>query len=251
MAQREVAAAASQLTGTEQVQYSADPSARVRLVLARRSDLLGSVAAVLASDVSRKVRAAVAENPTTPTNILVTLTGDPDFFVRWAATQNAALDSVVHLAALCGTYSDTAEAVGQLGDQLAADVVEAVLAHPRAQARERLAEATSLPEVLGRLAVDPAPPVRSAAAQSDHIGEALLRQLADDPQAEVRAAVAAARRAPRDLVETLAVDRSATVRFWVSASPHYDEQLAAPQSDDPDEHIRRHARHRITGLMEA
>jgi hypothetical protein len=33
------------------------------------------------------------------------------------------------------------------------------------------------------------------------------------------------------------------VRFWVTAGTQYDADLAALQADDPDEHLRNHARH--------
>jgi hypothetical protein len=71
-------------------------------------------------------------------------------------------------------------------DLLSAVVLDAVVVHPRRRALRQLALVTSSPEVLERLAVDPAPEVRAAVAQSDHIVEALLRELASDSRTEVR-----------------------------------------------------------------
>jgi hypothetical protein len=126
-------------------------------------------------------------------------------------------------------------------------VLDAVLAHPHRQARWQLVLVTSSPEVLHRLAADPAPEVRAAVADSDHVGEALLRELATDTRAEVRAAAATAASIPREVLAELARDRSLNVRFWVTANTQYDADLAELQVDDPDEHIRQHARSRETG----
>ena len=115
------------------------------------------------------------------------------------------------------------------------------------RARWQLALSTSSPEVLRRLAVDPAPEVRAAVAQSDHVGEALLRHLASDSRAEVRAAAAAAVAMPREVIEALARDRSVNVRLWVTANTQYDADLAELQTGDPDEHIRQHAQRHATG----
>lgn len=210
-------------------------------MIAGRADLDGGAAAALGADADRKVRRVLAENPATPADVLITLIGDADFSTRWSAAQNPSADAGVHRAALAGTHEDTAEAIGQLGDLLPAAILETVLVHPHRQARWQLALSTSSPQVLQRLAVDPAPEVRATVAQSNHAGQVLLCELATDTRAEVRAVAAAAASMPREVLEELARDRSVNVRFWVTANTQYDEALAQQQADDPNEHIRRHA----------
>jgi hypothetical protein len=201
VAQRAAAAAAAGLSAGEQLRHATDPSARVRRVIAGRADLDGGAAAALGGDSDPKVRRALAENPATPADVLITLIGDADFSTRWSAAQNPSADAGVHRAALAGPHEDTAEAIGQLGDLLPAAILETVLVHPRRQARWQLALSTSSPQVLQRLAVDPAPEVRAAVAQSDHAGQALLRELAMDSRAEVRAVAAAAASMPREVLK--------------------------------------------------
>jgi hypothetical protein len=118
----------------------------------------------------------------------------------------------VHLAGLAGGDRDVAEAIGQLGDRLAVEVIDALLRHPVPTARERLAEVSTSLDVLRQLSVDSAPAVRATVALSAAVSEDLLRQLAQDPRQQVRATVAFGDRTPPDVVRRLAADKSSNVR---------------------------------------
>jgi hypothetical protein len=145
---------------------------------------------------------------------MIELLDDDAFAVWWGAAQNPWATTEVHLAGLTARHKDVSEAVGQLGDALDPEVIEALLAHPHPGARERLAEVTTSSAVLERLAQDSAPDVRGSVALSQHVTEALLRQLATDPAARVRAMVGAASSTPKDVLTVLREDRSADVRWW-------------------------------------
>lgn len=248
VAEREAAAGAPGLSLGEQVTWALDGSARVRRVVASRQDLTADAALRLATDRDRQVRERLAANTACPPEILITLLGDLAFAVRWEAAQNPAATVEVHRAALAASNSDVAEAIGQLGDTVAPEIIEALVRHPLPAVRKQLAAATASPAVLQRLARDQAPLVRGTVALSEAAPGELLRQLAGDPNAKVRAAVACAPRTPRELLFHLAGDRSTEVRWWVLVMHEGDRALVARMVQDPDTGIAGQAQHTLDVL---
>lgn len=248
VAQREAAAATPDLAPAEQMIWAGDSSARVRRVVASRADLPAQAAHRLAGDADRRVRELLAANGACPPEVLIALLDDEDFHVRWNAAQNPAATIEVHHAALTAANPDVAQAIGQLGDVLAGEVIDALVSHPVAAAREQLATATGSEPLLQRLAADPAPTVRAAVALSHSATDGLLRQLATDPLARVRAAVACSLCTPRDVVLELTRDKSALVRWWVFGLRQDDPEVVNAMVDDPDPLIADQARSASTWL---
>lgn len=197
---------------------------------------------MLVHDPDRQVREHLAANPACPQDALLVLLRDPHWRVRWETVQNVSADREVHLAALAADDKDLVWAVGQLGDGLHPDVVDAVLRHPVRSGREQLALSTTAPGLLRTLAHDADHRVRLHVAMSDECPIDLLRTLAQDPRKEVRQVVAASSRLPRDVVDKLLRDRSADVRWNVVLHRDDDPEVCRALIDDPDDTVRTQAR---------
>lgn len=193
-------------------------------------------------DRDRQVRENLAANPSCPHDALLTLLHDPHWRVRWEAAQNTSADEAVHLAALSAGDKELVWAVGQLGDRLQPEVVNALLGHPVRSGREQLALTTTSPDILRTLARDVDHRVRLHVAMSDECPVDLLRALAQDPRKEVRQVVASSSRLPRDVVDDLLRDRSADVRWNVITGPQGNTQACRALIDDPDDIVRTQAR---------
>lgn len=190
------------------------------------------VLAVLAADRAVKVRAAVAGNPAISTQLLRVLADDVRWEVRFAAAENRGQHAAE--VALGATHVDTREIAAQRRDLGSAEI-ETILRDPARQVRQRLAEATVDPNVLGRLARDDHPSVRASAVLNDHLSIADTEMLAGDRIAQVRAAAVSSRRLQPDTLTNLAADRSAVVRWNVLI--HHPERLdlVALIAEDDDE----------------
>lgn len=107
--------------------------------------------------------------------------------------------------------------------------------------------AATPPEVLQKLAVDPALPVRSATLKNPAVPEAILWASAGAQSVAVRRAVALNSRTPALLLAQLAADRAPEVRQLVArhwATP--PETLAALANDPDADVVERVASHRRT-----
>lgn len=184
-----------------------------------------------------------ASDPGTPDEELITLLTHRDWHVRWNAAQNPGASDKVRIAALANGDKDLAGAVGQLGDALSERVLAKLFEHPARNGREKLGWVTESESVLNRLATDPDPKVRTVVAQRKvPAAREAISRLASDPKALVRAGVASNSTIPDEVAFGLTSDRSALVREWLLMVRDHDSRFAEIMQDDPDEHIRRHAR---------
>lgn len=240
VADRELRASAPALPDDQVSALAADPSPRVRRVVAGRKDLTASAAGALAVDRDRQVRERLADNPTCPAEVLGRLMDDPHWRVRWTAAQNPSPDPAVREAALRSGRPDVREALAQRR-YLTPEMSTVLAGDPHVDVRLQLLWNSPWHQIPIGLATDPSPRVRAEVAGSDRVPSTVLRQLAVDKAAAVRAAAAGNPRTPHDVVMTLARDRSTVVRSALAALRPGDPEVTAALRNDPDPDIARQA----------
>ncbi|MFS0699047.1 hypothetical protein AB6N24_03635 [Cellulomonas sp. 179-A 4D5 NHS] len=240
VADRELRASAPSLSDDEMGALAADPSPRVRRVVAGRDDLTASAAGALAGDRDREVRERLADNPACPAGLLGHLMDDPLWRVRWTAAQNTSPDPAVRETALRSPRPDVREALARRRD-LTLEMSTALAGDPHVDVRLQLLWSSPWQQIPVHLAADPSPRVRAEVAGSDRVTGTPLRELASDKTAAVRAAAAGNPRTPRDVVMNLARDRSTAVRRALVALRPGDPEVSAALRDDPEPDIARRA----------
>ena len=92
------------------------------------------------------------------------------------------------------------------------ELLTILVADPDPVVRRRVAEHTTDPDLLDRLAGDPEASVRVPLVNNTGCPTSILRLLAGDPHPHVRRAVACNKRTPCDIVDALMSDPDSTVR---------------------------------------
>ncbi|MBM2614843.1 hypothetical protein JIG36_04635 [Actinoplanes sp. LDG1-06] len=225
---------------------AADPSGRVRRIVAGRERTPVETLRALAGDPDAGTREAVAANVRTPGEVLVALAGDRRYEVRYAAVGNPAAGDAVRETFCSSPYEDARLMLAQQPG-LPSAVVARLARDPARAVREFVAEHTDDPDALATLVEDGHPAVRAQAAQNRHTTEEQRRQLARDPAATVRSALlhAMARLGwviPEDDLLRLARDRSVNVRYWVAGLPGSTRAVYEILAEDPDDQIATNAR---------
>lgn len=193
-----------------------------------------------------RVRVADATHRSSPPDVLTALAEDRHHLPRYALMNNGSPEAVA--AALGSSYGDVRMVLAQRHD-LDDPVYEALFADPSWEVRVSLVTSTDRPDLVARAARSADHRVRAAAAQRDLCSDEDFEMLSRDPRAEVRGEVATRpdRLTPR-MIGQLRTDRSADVRWTLLSHLRGGETLravAAELSDDPDEIVRGHARHRL------
>ncbi len=191
-----------------------DPRVRLAVVQALREEprLSDEIAALFAGDESAEIRVGLAQCPGTPARVRLLLARDEGPLVRCALVE--ALER---------------------GDPEAAEIERLLAGDPDVRVREAVAHEAAPPDVLARLAGDPAAEVRLVVAGNAWTPPDVLASFVSHVDPAVRLAVAKNVRAPHEALTRLAADADPTVRLAVAGNVASPTSALTQLAGDDDE----------------